>query len=521
MKYIRSTYNKVKTQIPLGLICLISIAAIAIRLPSVFQELPPYLFCDESIYFGEVKRLLQNNSLIVGEFRAGGFNIIPILIPLKFINIFWDLKDSTLLIFGRIFYLIIIYGLGAFYTYKLCLIISKNFITSYISLFLYFTSPYIYSMGRYWYPDHYIYAFSTIFFYYLIILNNDLFNKRNCFIFGALTAIILSIKYTGLLIFPIVLFAFLYNNKILKNPKDFIRPFLYIIRSFFITFLVLNYSIIFKFQDFLRGYKFNIQNYGEHSFSNYNGAIFYFSLIFFASFTPFFIPIFISGFRKVFQINRFYFYSSIISIAIFITVLGTSEMVINRNISLVIPLIIPIASIGLYAILSHKSSYDFIKWLTRIMCVLPIAILIGNFLYSYSHDLKLDSRIIAEERLTRFAEDNLVVGTNEFCSGDSPAAVLNMPTSADPFLKNNYKYYVLNSYWPSALSSSLIYPGVLLQPDQKYLHFYNFNDTSILRKRSTNIENIVLPEGFLIRELITSNGPDIYLIENTKYTTSH
>jgi len=50
---------------------------------SFFQEMPPFTFCDESIYLDATVKMLKTSSLYVDEFKSGGFNILPITIISK------------------------------------------------------------------------------------------------------------------------------------------------------------------------------------------------------------------------------------------------------------------------------------------------------------------------------------------------------------------------------------------------------------------------------------------------------
>ena len=53
------------------------IVVFLIRPPGLLQELPPYQFCDEDFFWGEVSRVIGANSYLAKEFRAGGANIYP------------------------------------------------------------------------------------------------------------------------------------------------------------------------------------------------------------------------------------------------------------------------------------------------------------------------------------------------------------------------------------------------------------------------------------------------------------
>ena len=111
-------------------------------------------------------------------------------------------------------------------------------------------------------------------------------------------------------------------------------------------------------------------------------------------------------------------------------------------------------------------------------------------------------------------DKSVTVGINSGCSGESPADGLGIKTVNDPEISQNLPIYVLNSYWdhpfiPFYRDSRPYW----LELDQKYIHFYHFNDKRIVffPEEEISIQRLV-PSGYALEKIFTSNGPDIIII---------
>ena len=100
------------------------------------------------------------------------------------------------------------------------------------------------------------------------------------------------------------------------------------------------------------------------------------------------------------------------------------------------------------------------------------------------------------------------VGSNEFCSGVAPISRTDVSIVVDPLVSLDLDWYVINSYWDSPFFDAYGTIG-----EQKYFHFYRFN-----RPRNLNLGNSlpdlksVLPSGYEIVKLFSSNGPDVIVL---------
>jgi len=497
-----------------GLLLLLAL----IRLPIMMQELPPFQFCDESMFFGEVQRLYFANEWVTHEFRSGGFNIYPVLILTKILGYIYDLSSVDILLIGRYFYLVFLALLSGYGFYKVGSIVGGN-ILGVICIALYIISPYVYSISRYWYPDHYIAAAVVWTNYYAIKYYKEYLDERKTLLScGALFGVCLSIKYTAiLLLFPI---GFYVVGKIFKfrefksSCKILGRELAYFAVAAAFVWLVFNFSIFYDFHGFLRGFIFNVNNYGPRSYDRLDGIIFYLVTIFVLPLGCLGVILYAVGLKKFPADNYFVPLVSCISVLIYVTVMGTVNIVVNRNSAIIIPFVFPVIAAGLKSMLSDCWDNNLgIRYLSRIIGI--VAILINTALVSFCfiEDLNVDSRILARDWILNNIPNNSIVGVNEFCSGESPAPSNAYRIIYDPQFDKKLNYYVINSYWSSKLDFYSRNKGLIQQWDQKYLHFYNFNDRSVY-KYDTNSRggssSLVVNDYELIRSF-NSNGPDIFI----------
>ena len=485
---------------PLNLLILIFIFS---RCFSLFQEMPPFTFCDESIYLDATFKMLKNNSLYFDEFKSGGFNILPI----TFIsNLFFPnqniLKIEDVLIVGRLFYLIIINSIGLIYLFKTAEIIyNKNI--AYVSVIIYIFSPMVYSQQRYWYPDSYITTLSSIFLYYIIVLKNIKYTYPNNILIklGVSFGFLISTKYTTiLLIFQI------FNLKKKRNINLLIFS-----ASVIFIYILFNYSIITDADKFIKDILFHGKNYGVLKNGVYFiGIAYYIICIIALPLTWLLAPVVIYSF---FLVERKYIYSFIVIPVFYISIIGgLAGIVFIRNLNLLLPYIIIVLANGIVNLFIKFKNSKFKVNLYVYILYLSIPIL--STILAIHHDTKLDSRILARDWVKNNLPPHTTIGINDWCSGDSSANINENFLIFDPSQTNkSINYYVYNSYWafPLSYKYKLSYWEMW---DQKYFHFYQSSDTAaIIRTPSFFRLSSDDAIGYKIIKKFDSNGPDIYILE--------
>ncbi len=440
-------------------------------------------------------------------FRAGGVNVyLPIFLS-EFLRIFGFENDNytTFVIQARL--ITLFFNAATVYVlYRIARLLSHDPLVYRFTILGFTISPYVLSLSRQWYPDHFIIFFVSIFFYYVLLNSKEEFNTSNFIKLNISFAFLLSVKYTTLFFFPIIWFVV--RKQLLKQnfrKKIFKTNLLGVI-----VFLCINFSLFFHPRKFISDFLFNLQNYGQSDGIHFRGIAYNFVVLFFLSFLlPTVIVIGIGirdSFRSEFKLTL-KFYSLICFM--FLVVMGQPILTLNRNLMIFVPLVLIFFGFGASFMWNLRKSRCSSS---RVFLFFILALNAVNILYIVSHDFKSDSRIIASKILPTLIKDESLVGINEACSGLSPAQVAGFETLYDPMLQKTLPYYVLNSYWPSPYQNVYAKSGILQAFDQKYIHFYLFSNTEFWKLSFTAREFEII-EGYEVVKVISSNGPDVIILE--------
>lgn len=506
------------------------ILTVCLRLPSVFQELPPYLYCDEGMFSGEVLRMLTSDTFIVNDFRAGGVNVYPVLILFKLWGIFsTELPSlSDVVVVGRLVHVVSLSSLAVFFIFHLTNNLFDNKRIGLYAVLGFVISPMVYGISRYWYPDHYIVVFASGFLFFLSEAFKYKPTLKSSIGIGVFWALTVSTKYTGLL-FAIPIFVlmtiYLWENRDKdKIKKAFSRSVvcsLIILAAFTLVFSAFNFSLFVNTEKFVADFMFNINNYSREEpklFLGFiwEGAKFYFLTAYVMTLGIAGFLVFSLGYLGVLLKSKPLFFLLTCFPAFLIIYLGNAGMFINRNMMILLPFILPVFGYGLFSI--HKFSLNFsgkkrilIKALLALVVIFPSA----QTGYAFIHDFQPDSRVLAHDWVNKHIPAGATIGMNEFCSGYSPAANATNRLAVDPHMQNGHNYYVLNSYWRGVLDP--VYRnrlGVWQVIDQKYLWFHNGLDSNFYRKVDKSVTiNSTIPNDYKVLKVFDSNGPDIVILE--------
>ena len=110
-------------------------------------------------------------------------------------------------------------------------------------------------------------------------------------------------------------------------------------------------------------------------------------------------------------------------------------------------------------------------------------------------------------------------GTNEFCSGVSPAESSSNSIHSDKYFSKNLDYYVINSYWNSSIDH--LYHGkipIFLILDQSKIHFNYFNNKNFFSFYAEKPTSKIL-EKYSIIKTFTGSGPKIYILKRNNLSS--
>jgi hypothetical protein len=506
-------------QFPLW-VYLSSILNLLIHLPSINKEIMPYQFCDESIFSFQVNGMLDNGSNVTNEFRAGGFNIYPVLTLLRiftFVNPV-NVDFNSVLLVGRVLMVQVPNMLVCFVVYILIKELKLSSRFGLVGIALVLLSPLLFGISRLWYPDHYIFFYSCILVLYILRILNNTSNRRDYFAAGSVMGIIISIKYTGLLLLPALIFLVLsVHLRERSGTASKIRRKLWAESNFAFFFalaivlIVFNFSLFLDFPKFVQDFNFNLTNYARSPGIRYSGVFFYLYQIFAVSWLPTALIFWLIGAALLYRRGDYYFFNFIVYPLSIVFYLGMAGTVINRNITFLLPFFLVGIILGIQKALSLRSVIGRLsfKAILVAMCLYGVV----TISLSLSQDFKDDSRVIAETWIAQELPTDVFIGTNEFCSGPSPARNVSKNIFIDEYMKNGYEYYIFNSYYPSTLFPHYQSKNILQTVSQKYTHFYHFNDANVLKWNSNDNLSKYVPSGYQILKKFAFDGPEIVILK--------
>lgn len=501
---------------------LLALLSALIRLPALFQELPPFLFCDEGMFYGQVNEMLSTRSWLPTDFRSGGLNIYPVLLLIKVMQFFAPVfgEPTSVLIAGRFILTVCLGSLGLVTVALATEKFTSSRITAIFAGVLYVVSPGLRAFGRYWYPDHYIYALSGL---TLLALASYLAHsprskardRLHALGLGVAIGLTFSTKFSGLfLLIPAGIAVLIKQlnpevSGLKRSVVHICRDSLLVLAGLFTSFLLINPGVIFRWDDFVRDWKFNLANYGKTS-NGIQGVLVHAEHLFVRSLTTTGLLLVAIGIWSLLS-KRAPTAGLLFSFPAFLVIyLGRTGLAINRNVAIAIPFLIVIASMGLTRLLENRLYDQGSRRRGARFAIASVFLLWPALETSASviHDLSPDSRLIAQDWIRKNIPLNVTVGINEFCSGPPPIDRSDLQIVPDPQMTQNLDYYVLNSYWSSPFSNAYESVG-----EQKYFHFYRFNDLNLFQYRNSSpqLEKFV-PRGFQLVEVFSSNGPDIIVL---------
>lgn len=499
---------------------------LVIRVPGIRLELPPFTFCDENLWRVSTVSALQENNIVLNEFRAGSINTYPVLFLSKLWEIiFGSITDTQVVVIGRALLPVLLGSATVFFIFKIVFLLTSNKIYSFISILLFTISPFSYAMSQYWYPDHYIYFFSSAFFYFLIHVIKDSSDLRSWIYLAVFFSFAVSSKYTaGALVLSVATFIILvfFSRRLRDKYQTSIQQllintmFFSLVSAFLIS--LLNFSAFLNPESFLWAIENTQSNYSRTSF-NLEGIRFY-SFIFLYMPLPGigFILFFIGAFFLI--RSNFLVFSSLVTPILFLIVfMGSAVLVINRNLSIFIPIMFAFSGIGLGLILekvklksSAKSSVARVI-ISAIFIALPSYYLVN----SIRSDLNTDSRVLAREWININIPAGSVVGSNNLCSAPSTADPNVFQVIEDGLIEKKLPYYVIDSFFrPSVIEGFYRSKGIIQEGKQKLHHYYfGFYDYDVFRfqREPELIDNYVEPLGYRVLARIKGAGPEIVILK--------
>ena len=201
-------------------------------------------------------------------------------------------------------------------------------------------------------------------------------------------------------------------------------------------------------------------------------------------------------------------------LAIYLLGLSTSPIMLPRNINIVLPILIIIASPGLSLfmnLLKKVKPKTLISGSFALFAFLGSAVHLGN---SFLITTQKQSTLVLEDYLMSRQDKNSLIGVNFGSNGPSPVETLGLPFVNDPEMNENLELYVFNSYWESPIREYFFSRGYFSQLSSRDFHFNESSPKSalIFFPRKEKLEDYV-PAGYQIARIIESVGPVYVVLE--------
>lgn len=498
------------------------LGAILVRLPSLWHEHEPYLFCDESIFSSDAARMLDGQ---VGsnEFRAGGLNTYPVLLLWKTLGIagISDPGSTAFLVSGRLLMTVVVGSMAVVLIYLATRLVAVGRLPALAAGAAFIASPYVLATSRYWYPDHYLATFGALALYasLLIIVRGP--STGRYLLLGAAWGLAASTKYSGVFLIVTVLTVVALVAWRGRSRLGGGRLFLRASRDAALasiaaaaTFAIVNWSALINPAKFVTDFRFNLNNYANNGDASFvDGLTFNVAVLALLTMGLFGTVILVAGLVRIWRLSMPVFIvlaSFPLALAVY---LATNPLVLHRNLTIAVAPVFIAFGVG-FASLARalRTPRRFRATAAGVVLAVTIVSVIWADTRSVIRDFSEDARVSASEWVRGNIPDGSSVGTNEFCSGASPADGNRLRVLQDPNMEASADYYLFNMYWKNRVQGAYHRGGWMWwMRDQRYSHFYEFGDTRILPRRPPTLSSLV-PKGYRLERVFSGAGPDVVLL---------
>ena len=481
---------------------------IVVRLPSVFQELPPYIFVDENIFLDKAFRHYQIDRYYINRVNQIVYYLASAPSYLFSAIIGEKISKSEFTIFARLFSPVLMNSISSALIFLIAIILFNSKRKSFLISMLYSISPLIMGISRMVYPDHIlILGSSTMLLLCLLKLKKDI----NSFaILSSITiSITSSIKIQGLsLIIPcliVIVYPFFAKSKSMSKNYliPIIKQFILIFSLIIIFFILLNPIIWFEgLEPFKKYIEFKNSLYEKEEWpfaQSNNNYLFYFMLMFVVSYGWVGFTFIIYGINYLFRKNSLFLILLLVCPFTIISILGGYSIALVRNVSIGIPFIFFILIFGLDSFLK-KLKNPYARYLIIILIILEPGYKTSITIFN---DLRTDSRIKAKMWIENNLSENSTLSISEYLK--------------DPFLEKSSPDFLVLDSWSSDMYKADYHKSeqkskiIFTEPVFNNLHF--INPGAVFYKKKFLLFQKKM-KNYMHIKTITGYGPDIFIYEN-------
>lgn len=400
----------------------------------------PNLFCDENIYFLEALRMTRDKDVIPQSFHGGSANY---LLPSMLVALDIQVTDQELFFLGRAIYSVVLPVVSALFLAGAVFNLTRKIWLVVVTLVSFVLSPVILATGLYWYPDSWIYFWTSL---VILLLTFQWKSQRNSFVLRGLVIFVLALGLSTKLTFLfVVLWVFIVRviqltqiekqkakNVMIEVSKDAITLLLF--------FLILNPGYIARYLSAIRWSASNFFVYQVDTANSGSNATYLNGLEFHITLLALSIPmLLLPALYYVVSLKRqFLVVSTIFPIILLIAIFSAQSQYLARNLLVIIPFAILLGTLGLDALqhgnkLRNKSAYLLVGVMVALQGFAVASFTLTNY--------KADPRTFLMQSTREFSPRT--IGVSDACTNSGLPTFVD--TVVDPLMTRQLSDYVLLS----------------------------------------------------------------------------
>jgi 4-amino-4-deoxy-L-arabinose transferase-like glycosyltransferase len=310
-------------------------------------------------------------------------------------------------------------------------------------------SPLVLGLNRIHYPDHYLGALAAAYFYFCIRILEGSDSLKDYLAAGAMLGLCASTKYSAGLLLPAIALAHVQYPMVRSGVMRWLTVAWHAVRdkriwlfgvAALIVFVILNYYGLVVIRNIKRALAFHEWHYtsGHGGLESRHGVIFYLAQLFVLSFGVVGAALVLIGSATMWKKHRRAFIFIATLLAIVIVMLGRYKVVINRNVTLVLPLVFILIAYGWDTVLTTvrqtigANSRIRLVAATAVLFILVMIEPMYRNAVSLINDFQPDARVAAQQWIDQNVEPSKVFGY--------AIAGWGIPLSQPPFTLVNASY---------------------------------------------------------------------------------
>jgi 4-amino-4-deoxy-L-arabinose transferase-like glycosyltransferase len=376
---------------------------VALRLPGMFQDLPPLMFDDESLYtFDPYYQMYLAGSWYPPHYLSGGMNFYPPLLLAKLWSAITgqQLSADQYVGLARVLGPLLINSASAVFIVATVAKLDRRPAAILAAAGMATLSPLILGISRIFYPDHYIIGPAAALLYICVCVARKEASVAHYLAAGALIAIAASLKYTGGMLALLFAGAYLAGN--LDRGVVGLVTDIRLWRAGYVAvavFALLNPGILVDHHRLLEALTLHRKHYmdGHTGIESAHGHLFYLLTLCLTFGVLGIVPL-VTGGVTLLRRERRVAIVMLGTAALLVYVVGSYVVAINRNIMMVIPIVVTLMSIGSADLVeAARERWPGARWVVPVLALALSADPVWRDVMSLRNDFQGDSRAASQE----------------------------------------------------------------------------------------------------------------------------